>query len=126
MSESINVSYEHSASKFGTKAEVRFEGTLTEDEVKTAISDFIERKETGSLMSQHPLYLVANSVQRDLQWAYDPQMKLAKVNLKVTAEPRFRMLDADPVGSGDEIIRVVVEDIQQNGKVAQAVKKTVG
>ncbi|MFY1852390.1 hypothetical protein ACOTBX_10400 [Achromobacter xylosoxidans] len=126
MSDHINVSYEHSPSQFGTRAEVRFEGVLTEDEVKTAISDFIERKETGALLSQHPLYLVANTVQRDLEWAYDPQMKLAKVNLKVTTEPRFRMPDAEPTGPGDEIIRVVVEDIQQNGKVAKAVKKTVG
>lgn len=126
MSDHINVSYEHSPSQFGTRAEVRFEGVLTEDEVKTAISDFIERKEAGSLMSQHPLYQVANTVQRDLEWLYDPQLKLAKVALKVTVESRFQMPDATPRDSGEEVIRIVVEDIQQNGKVAQAVKKTIG
>jgi hypothetical protein len=91
MSDHINVSYEHSPSQFGTRAEVRFDGVLTEHEVKTAISDFIERKETGSLMSQHPLYQVMNTVQRDLEWIYDSQMKLAKVNLKVITEPRFQV-----------------------------------
>lgn len=126
MSDHINVSYEHSPSQFGTRAEVRFEGVLTEDEVKTAISDFIERKETGALLSQHPLYQVANTVERDLEWIYDPQMKLAKVDLKVTVEPRFQMPDLATSDSGDEVIRVVVEDIRQNGKVAQAIKKTVG
>lgn len=97
MSDRISVSYEHSPSQFGTRAEVRFEGVLTEDEVKNAISDFIERKETGSLMSQHPLYQVVNTVERDLEWLYDPQLKLAKVNLKVTIEPRFQMPGADEV-----------------------------
>ncbi|MBV7502086.1 hypothetical protein [Achromobacter sp. ACM05] len=126
MSDHINVSYEHSPSEFGTRAEVRFEGVLTEDEVKTAISDFIERKETGSLMSQHPLYQAANTVQRDLEWIYDGQMKLAKVNLKVTTEPRFQMPEATPREAGDEVIRTVVEDIRRNGKVAQAIKQIVG
>lgn len=91
MSDRIKVSYESSPSEFGTKTEVRFEGELTEDEVKTAISDFIERKETGSLSTQHPLYKMANAVQRDLKWTYDPDLKSAKVDLKVAVEPRFYM-----------------------------------
>lgn len=40
----------------GTREGFRFEGVLTENEVKAAISDFLEKRENVALMSQHPLF----------------------------------------------------------------------
>ncbi|MFA1636732.1 hypothetical protein ACDY95_24920 [Achromobacter ruhlandii] len=48
MSDHINVSYEHSPSQFGTRAEVRFEGVLTEDEVKTRFRSLRSKPRSSS------------------------------------------------------------------------------
>ncbi|MNV40950.1 hypothetical protein D3C71_1325710 [compost metagenome] len=94
MSDHITVTRIHSLAEHGTREELRFEGALTEDEVKTAISDFIEKRETGALMSQHPLFHAMNKVQRELEWIYDGQLKLAKVALKISTEPRPQLSGA--------------------------------